>query len=382
MGHQMIESVSAKLLDDGTWDVDKFVARQKIGPKVNHNLEPSDTHGRMLEALIWFYETTGDPIALAFAERVAQWHLQNTTQPDGKINPAGRIDHTHSYFGTLRGLLLYGRLTHQHEYIDRVASAYRVNVSRVVKESGFTSHNMAVESMGETTSSGDAAQLALWLTKEGYSEFLDDADRLVRSRILPSQILNTPSLKPDGRFGIDAAKDLEHRIIGAYGGCHSHPHGGKTPVTDVTAADVHTLIDIYQNIVVKNDATQEVFFHLDYEDSRVQVTSRRAERAELTVMPKQDTTIAIRVPQWTPRESIQLFVNDETLAPVYAGNFLHLGRWPESTKIVMKYDLPKRTSHETDLGTDYTVYWKGDDIIGVTPNTDHFPMYPNVPAEG
>ena len=378
MGHQMIESVNSKLRDDGSWDIDKFDARQKRGPQVIHNLEPSDTHGRMLEAVIWFFETTGDPTALSFANRVAEWHLKNTTQADGHINPAGRTDHTHSYLGTLRGLLLYGRLTHQHEYIDRVASAYRVNIPRVVKESGYTSHNMVVESIGETTSPGDAAQLALWLTKEGYSEFLDDADRIVRCRLLPSQILNTPKLKPDSKFGVDAVKDLEQRIIGAYGGCHSHPHGGKVAVTDVTAADVHTLVDVYRNIVVDNEATQEIFFHLDYEDARMQVTSQRAERAELAVTPKQETAVAIRVPKWTPRESIQVFVNDKAVAPVYAGNFLHLGRRPAGARIVMKYDLPERTTKETDLGTEYTINWKGDDIVGVAPNTDRFPMYPSI----
>ncbi|HEX2973553.1 MAG TPA: hypothetical protein VHP11_14555, partial [Tepidisphaeraceae bacterium] len=209
MGRQMIQSVGAKLRDDGTWDVEKFDACQKRGKQVIHNFDPCDTHGRMLEAIIWFHETTGDAEALRLADRIARWHFANTTQPDGAINPAAKADHTHSYLGTLRGLLLWGRLTRQREYIDRVAGAYRVNVPRVVKESGYTSHNMVAESFGETTSPGDAAQLALWLCQEGYSEFIDDAERLVRARILPSQIRQSPPLRPAAEDGKDAHRDLD-----------------------------------------------------------------------------------------------------------------------------------------------------------------------------
>ena len=90
-------------------------------------------------------------------------------------------------------------------------------------------------------------QLALWLYQAGYAEFLDDAERLVRARILPSQIRNTPPLQPQADDGKDA-QDLSKRVIGGYGGCHGHAHGGKQAVTDVTSADVHTLVDIYKHV--------------------------------------------------------------------------------------------------------------------------------------
>jgi hypothetical protein len=376
MGRQMVESLSGKLKPDGAWDLDKFDARQKRGPEVIHNLAPSDTHGRMLEALVWFYETTGDPASFALANRLAEWHYENTTQEDGRINPAGKVDHTHSYFGTLRGLLLFGQLTHQRKYVERVASAYRETVTRVVKESGYTSHNIVVESIGETTSPGDAAQLALWLARHGYSEFLDDADRLVRSRILPSQILATRPLEGDKNFGNDASTDLERRMIGAYGGCHRHPHGSKTPVTDVTAADVHTLVDIYQNIVNQRGELQEVLFHLNYEDPRIAVVCKRDEKAELTVVSKTATSLAIRVPKWTPRNTLVVRINGQAVEPVYAGNFLHTGKVPAGAHVSMQYDLPERTTRETDLGVEYAVHWKGDDVKNVEPNTDFYPMYP------
>jgi hypothetical protein len=375
MGRKMVQSLDAKLRDDGTWDLEKFDAFQKRGGKVIHNLSPSDTHGRMLEALVWFFEATGDLEVLRFADRIARWHFENSTQADGTIPPSAHADHTHSYLGTLRGLLLYGQVTRQREYIERVAAAYRVNVPRVVFESGYTSHNMVEESFGETTSPGDAAQLALWLTLEGYSGFLDDADRLVRSRILPSQILETPRLTPVSTAKGDIVHNLDQRIIGGYGGCHFHPHGAKRAVTDVTAADVHTLIDIYKHIAVQRGSTTEIFFHLNYDDSHVQISSGRGVRAELRITPKQDTALSIRVPQWTPKESVLLQIENQPIAPVFAGHFVHAGQVAAGTTIIMEYDLPVRRVTEVALGITSEILWNGDEVIGITPNTSFYPFY-------
>jgi hypothetical protein len=378
MGRMMIESVGAKLCDDGTWDVEKFDACRVRGKKVVHNLDPCDTHGRMLEALVWFYETTGDAEALRLAERIARFHFANTVQPNGSINPASRADHTHSYFGTLRGLLLYGRLARRREFIDRVAAAYQATVRRVVHESGYTSHNMAAESFGETTSPGDAAQIALWLSEDGRAEFLDDTERLVRARILPSQILRTPPLRPAVDDGRDPHRDIERRIIGAYGGCHAHPHGAKRSVTDVTAADIHTLVDIRRNIVRFAPGRIEVIFHLDYEDERVRIASRRKEAAELEVTPKIATAVALRVPRWAPRDSLRLLVGGALREPVFAGPFACIGKVPAGSVVAMRYGLPERRTKETDLGTEYEIAWRGDDVAGVQPNTKDFPFYPDL----
>ncbi len=69
MGRKMVASISAKLNDDGTWQSISSMRRQR-GKNVVHNFAGCDTHGRMLEAIIWFYETTGDVSMLRFADRL------------------------------------------------------------------------------------------------------------------------------------------------------------------------------------------------------------------------------------------------------------------------------------------------------------------------
>ena len=97
------------------------------------------------------------------------------------INWTSRTDHTHSYLGTLRGLLLFGELTNQRDYIERVAVTFRQTVlGRLIKRSGYIRENPKMEGRAEPSSVGDVAQLGLWLARHGYTEFLDDTERLVQ----------------------------------------------------------------------------------------------------------------------------------------------------------------------------------------------------------
>ena len=72
-----------------------------------------------------------------------------------------------------------------------------------------------MDNRGETASPGDAAQLALWLaTRHGFTEYLDDVERIVRARILPSQVTETPPLHvatPGARKDADPSRRLESR---------------------------------------------------------------------------------------------------------------------------------------------------------------------------
>ena len=89
---------------------------------------------------MWFFETTGDPLALDLANAFGKYHLEHSTCLGGGIC-APPPKHTHSYFSTLRGLLLLGELAGQRIYIQRVAETYETTVRRAVKESGFISHD-------------------------------------------------------------------------------------------------------------------------------------------------------------------------------------------------------------------------------------------------
>lgn len=327
-------------------------------------------HGRLIEALVWYYEATGDPLALRAAERFARFHFANTVRPDGSLGKQPG-NHTHSYLGTLRGLLLYGELTGQREYIDAVANTYRITVRSRLKKSGFISHDMDKDSMGEPTSPGDAAQLALWLaTRHSYTEYFDDVERIVRARLIPCQITATPMLKQD---------TLAPLLIGAYGGMYAAPHAGKIATTDITVAVTHKLVDVYRHIAVQDDTTLKVNFHFDYEDTGVRIVSTRATNATVTIIPKHAKNILIRIPRWTPRLSVSLKVAGQPINQLTLGDYVLVPKDLHPGTIELTYGLPVTTEIERTDNVDFAITWRGDEIIGISPNSDFYPFYPDNP---
>ena len=357
-------------------------------PFPNHVLS-----GRFIEAVIWNYEITKNPDALILADKLARAHLNDVTNAEG--SEVLKEGHMHSYLGTLRGLLLFGELTGQREYIDRVAITYQNNLKKRITKSGFMPHDIGGH-LGETASPGDVAQIALWLgTRHGYSELLDDVERIVRARIIPSQVTGptSPPLKAgrieqgviqlpsqkDVSAGIaveDAFRDLNKRIVGGYGGCHPKPHAQKTVTEDVTAADIHTLVDIYNHIAVRSNAGIKVYFHFDYEDENIKITSIRTKTAQVTIEPKVKDNILIRIPRWVSKDSVQITVDDKQTELQQIGDFILVARELLSGKIVLTYNLPVSVETEHTAGVDYTFLWRGDEVMGIHPNDDILPFYP------
>jgi len=116
-----------------------------------------------------------------------------------EFSEANHYAHDHSYLGTLRGLLLYGLLTDEREYIDTVAATYRKALPEcVITESGWAPHDLTRilfsndegDPVGDPASAGDVMQIALWLAlRRGQRELLDDVERIVRARLMPAQIV-------------------------------------------------------------------------------------------------------------------------------------------------------------------------------------------------
>ena len=205
------------------------------------------TTGRSIEALVWFHEATGDAAALELAGRLAEVHLRTVVDPAGRVRAEllapDCVSHTHSYCGTLRGLLLYGLATDDRRFIDAVAGTYRKGLwGTVVSRSGWTPHDQgkirfpdaAGDPLGEHASCGDVAQLALWLAvRDGQVDLLDDVERLVRARLLPAQIRDPAVPRNDGAWGV-----------------YSHPFG-RGSMLDVFAAVLHSLVDIHRHVVTR-----------------------------------------------------------------------------------------------------------------------------------
>ena len=393
-GRRFVRSLDRFIRDDGrlAWE-DMRRGWPQVGEEPAKEIQSFPIsvriHGRAIEGLSEFYRVSGDGAALGLAERLARLHFANSTRADGTAPfvPDHGL-HTHSFLNTLRGLLRVGEQTRQQHYIERVAAMYRVAVCGMVRESGFISHDWGSELKGDTASAGDAAQIALWLGRHGYSEFLDAAQRWIRVRVLGSQLTTSPGLMPgQGEGAATAAKcgteadlgtELDRRALGAYGGIlRHHPHGGIIPTTDVTAADLHTLCDIYTHIAERTAAGLRLNFHFDYADEAVRIHCEDGESRTVSVALQVPQNLFVRVPRWTPSDSVEMRVDGAASGVEMRGDFAFVPAGP--AEIVLRYELPRRQVVESTDGVDYHFTWRGDDIVGVKPNADFLGFYPTSP---
>ena len=348
------------------------------------------TSGRSLEALVWFFEDVGESEILTLARRIAEHHLEYSTNEDGTVREEivdpENVGHTHSYLGTLLGLLLFGLLTGQRQYVDVVEATYRNAVrERIVTATGWAPHDLGTlrfpndfgDPVGEPASTGDAAQLALWLAlRAGCLDLLDDVERYVRARLLPAQLT-----------GRDAQQHPEVQFtppqLGAWG-VYGPSHAGKRCTPDVLAAVTHSLCDIYKHICTRTQAEIRINLHFDCENSHLKIVSERKQQGKLSVFVKRPGSIMIRIPQWVPDASLELSVDGRKLSVRRLGTFAWISRdiLTEGSRITMSYDLPERwTKEPMPSGRCYHFKWRGDEILGVSPQDEPLPFYPGVIRE-
>lgn len=410
-GKKMVRALDRYIQDDGlyNWDVMGDILRNSGDRLPESEMWHKEkgaatvlTHGRVLEPVVEFYLETGDEAALHLADRLARYHFDVTTCEDGSAPEVPDHGlHSHSWMCLIRGLLLFGQVTRQSRYIDRAIKSFQNGILGMIKESGFISHDWGSEVNSELTTPGNVIQIALLLARYGYTEYLDDAERILRSRILASQTTEMPDLRPpvtpdevDSVRGIgevamldhnlgkypDEGRDLNARVYGAFGGLlYSHPHGEPCPTTDITCYDVHALSDVYQNIAERTDAGIRVNFHLDYSDEDIEIRTEPGKQRTVRVLLHEPENLFVRIPRWTPAESVTLSVNGSEAPVKKYGDFAFFPASDSRKEIELTYDLPERRVVETTNGVDYEFLWRGDEVAGISPNTDFLPFYPDMP---
>ncbi len=399
----MVEKIwSASKPDNSLWDFTVFERPKQLDPEPGPmNGFDQATAGRFIEALCMYYQASGEGIALELAERLARINLDYACREDGTFDKDSWQQHTHSYFGTLRGLLLFGELSSQQEYVDAVDRTYGVAVQELVRESGYVCHDMNKHTGGDPASLADAACIALWLTRNGCGPYLDDVERMLRSRLLPCQVTECPpldrmELEPSGDGAIRSyvnpvsrelrevpaamiryPEKLEDIVVGAYGGIHAEIHGAKYSTIDVTCSVLQGMTTFYEHVVTPHEDGRAVHLHFDYEDYAVKVRTDREDEAMVCVSTTDAAPLYIRVPAWVPEDSVRLSVGGESISAELTGGYVHVPAEKLPGTVVLEYALPERHTVEHTDGTDWHFTWRGDEIMGVRPNASVFPFYPD-----
>ena len=399
---RLLETLDRCLRPDGALDVERLACWGQIPMRVPKRgtadvgagipaqdgwFDSTETTGRCLEGIVWYYQATGDPLAIQVAERIAAHHLENSTSPDGSVRSEilepTNIGHCHSYLGTLRGLLLFGLETGQREYVDRVAATYHVGIPKsIMSESGWTPHDLGMvrypddngDPFAEPASCGDALQIALWLAlHDDQPRLFDDVERLMRTRILPCQIVSE-----DQEFPGERTPSSLPKLVGGWGP-YSPPYSRGGVILDILAAVLHTELDAYDHIVERNENGLRVNLHFDYDGPECSLSVARSGTASVRCRPKHEGDLQLRLPGWAPEQSVTVTVDGEACEWSERDPYVLISRTqlPPGAEARLSFELPERTTVETMpvSGHEYTLSWRGDRPVSVIPYDDPCRLY-------
>lgn len=430
-GAGMIDSLDRLINPDGSWDYRQLTgpleeSKEKLKLERLAGTDPVDltyTHGRLIESLVEFYETTGYGRAVELASRLLKIHM--ASRPPAERVKEGEWVHHHSLFGTYRGIFRYGEITGDATACRYAARMLEEETLPRLTDSGYIPETEGAWDSPETSSPGDAAQLALWVASwlrrsstgtgrpgtqsasSGAGPLLDHVERLVRARLLPSQILVDPGLRgteddktdPYGETDTGPTALLRARAIGAYGGVHRHPYGHKRPTTDVTAATLHSVCDVLGHVLSVDDEMAVVDLLFDSAQSDVTVSTHTSDGSDggeperiVTVSMSRPRSLAVRVPGWVERESLRLRIGCDEREAKLRDRYVTLDRralseygalrGTESRRYsaTVRFALPSRTATEEAAGQEFRLDWRGDEVFGVAPNAPFLPFYPTLDA--
>jgi hypothetical protein len=176
---------------------------------------------------------------------------------------------------------------------------------------------------------------------------------------LPSQIVDEKDPRRDGAWGV-----------------YAHPFGYGA-ILDVFAAVLHSLTDFHEHIVTAVGDTVSINLHFDTDTPAVTVRSKRGAKATLTITAQRRCGLRVRIPQWAPRESLQVKIAGAPRPVRWEDGYLSIpsAELPARSVVEVQHDLPAhQTVEEMPVShRRFQLNWRGDEVVSCDPKV---PIYP------
>ena len=215
---------------------------------------------RSIGPLVKYYKATKHKPALELALLLKEKATNEFFLESGEydINSFGR--HTHSVTCVMSSLAQLADATEDEALIKRVKAFYDNGLWALRDEIGWCVEDAGYKPFpdrGEMNSSGDVLETALILGKWGHTEYYHDAERILRSHILPGQLRDISFIKePPNPKNEDGKRDIANRHKGAFGfpAPYGHQPVGRRGKSisfnmDIVGGTVASLCEAYRSIM-------------------------------------------------------------------------------------------------------------------------------------
>ncbi|MCY4116513.1 MAG: hypothetical protein OXF55_06405 [Caldilineaceae bacterium] len=297
------------------WDREQGWDRAALGDGTDfHSTTFVAGLARAIGPLVKLHRYTGCKGALDLALELARKAIDEFFLPGGGYDRESFGTHTHSTTCVLSSLAQLADLNRDAPLMERVRAFYDNGLNEIRDEIGWVIESSADRvdpDRGEVNNTGDIVETALILGKWGYPAYFEEAERILRCHLLPSQLRDTSFIRePDNPQDEDGKRDVAARHLGAFG--FPAPYGHKpldaTRISfnmDIVGGAVASLCEALRQTVVSDEAGHWVHLLFDRETDAVAVESPYT-NGSLRVRVKRPGPLYVRIPTWVTPDSVRV----------------------------------------------------------------------------
>ncbi len=346
--HELAEASIAAIFD--LWDPDRGWNRQRLEGALGLRIIDFDSPfiggiARAIGPLVKYHRVTGSAAALHLATALKDKALGEFFPASGECDLARLGTHTHSITCVLSSLAQLADATRDAALMESVKAFYDNGLRQISSDLGWSPENAgpnANPDRGEANNTGDILETALLLGRWGYTEQYQDAERILRAHLLPSQLRDVSFIRePDNPDGADAKRSVAQRHRGAFGfpAPYGHQPLGIREISfnlDIIGGAVGSLCEAYREVVRFDGQVQRVNLLFDHETEAVKVQSPYA-NGVLQITAKQTAPLMVRVPRGVPTSDIR--VDGATALPRLVNGYLYIAEPPLHSAISVRFPL-------------------------------------------
>lgn len=357
---------------DQGWDVQRLRA---LG--LNYQQCQGFLHGeaRMLGPLVKYYRTTGHGPALRLSLMLKEKAVSQFFLDDGAFDPKRcGTTHIHSITCVLSSLAQCADLLGDGSLMMRVKAFFDNGLWAMRDQIGWSPESVPQKDsdQGEANNTGDILETALILGRWGYPEYYQDAERILRCHLLPSQLRDVSFITdPPNPENADGLRDVANRHLGAFGFPAPYGHesvgedrGSLSFNMDIVGGVVGSLCEAYRETVRTEQTGTRINLLFDHETESVRVYSPYTHNY-LCVEMRTSGPLFVRVPPWVNRDEI--IVEGYESEPIWTSGYALFSETTAGQSIRLRF--PLRQSEAT-LSERLHIHpirlkWQGDAVVGM-----------------
>ena len=269
----------------------------------------------------------------------------------------------------MSSLAQLAELTNDVPLLERVKAFYDNGLRQiadqigwVIESSGDAQHEGHLD-RGEINNTGDIVETALILGRFGYTGYYEDAERITRCHILPSQLRDIAFIvEPDNPENVDGLRDVAARHQGAFGfpAPYGHEPVGCENVSfnlDIVGGGVGSLCEVYRDAARYDKTGHHISLLFDHETDAIQVESNYTHDM-FGVTLKKPGPLWVRIPSWANPGDVVRTVPEGRL--IERGLFL--ADHPIGKQLELRYGLPSRDIVLKHRSRDIRTRLRGDTV--------------------